>query len=384
MTKVTNSCGVSISFPWDNFRIVNLHIREAVYGEYPIGDMTLEHLQKQPDADKISKNKFAWIGIEDSSNGGYFFKTSIFITKRRVLNNSLQIDFICIPGDEDDYERGKDFYTSVQSTTYDNIISAITSTWPTGNNGRSQLKFLSDSNIPDSTKVFRDSEVGADFISRLCFSYGRNCVFAFSWDGLIIRNDLDVDKNNIDKDKYISGNTNGWMQVNQTSQKYSVENNYSTFNPWTNENFDDETSRDISTTGNGFGDKEPKYCTSSVNRTTYKIISKDYTELDKNYSRNTRFFRSKGYSVVKLVCPNQAPKNWKLTDIVMYKRIDENEASYPYRKYLVAGNEIFWSQDGAKEKGPHGYAFEWTITLWGIEKTDVVKEESSDDSQEEV
>ena len=59
---------------------------------------------------------------------------------------------------------------------------------------------------------------------------------------------------------------------------------------------------------------------------------------------------------------------YKIGDVLTYKRADNQNTKYPFKKYIVASNEVFFSQNGSSERGPHGQQFEWTSKLLGLEK----------------
>lgn len=58
--------------------------------------------------------------------------------------------------------------------------------------------------------------------------------------------------------------------------------------------------------------------------------------------------------------------SYKIGDIITYSRASQ-ESKYPFTKFLVASNEVFFSQNGASRLGPHGEQFEWSSKLLGIQ-----------------
>jgi hypothetical protein len=63
------------------------------------------------------------------------------------------------------------------------------------------------------------------------------------------------------------------------------------------------------------------------------------------------------------------PNSYRLGDIIKYRRADDeeyiNDPDY-YTKCLVFSNEVFIG-NGQDIAGPHGFNFEWTTELRGIE-----------------
>lgn len=366
-----NSKNIQVVFtPWEinQTQLLKLHIWEGLGGVIPGGNAELIHLGDQDVVDKIVEDSTGLITVADKNPGGLTYTFGVFITGRKFINNNLYIEFICLPSDS--YERAKNFYTSPGSATYDNIDDAIDVVWPKNKNGSTtaNIEVGTDStNIP----VFRDNETGADFLRRICFSWRKDTVFAFSWDGLIIKDRGQEAQRNI---KTSIGGNGIWRQSNVTSLKYNKETNYSQFNPWKNENKDDSGNISISTTGEeDYTKREPKKVTSYIQHNEYRIIRPDYEVMSENDFSNRSFIESGGYSKVVLVGEDM-PNEWKLGDVVRYKRVDDAEKDIEPMKYIVARNELFYSQAGASEVGPHGYAFEWTTTLWGLEKLKVSEE----------
>ena len=132
---------VSLS-PWTDqdeekgvhFSLFRLHIQESLYGEIPSGEAELIHSGTDKEAlEMIEKQETGTIEIQDNKEGGFHYTFNIFITKRNFYNEILSLEFICIPGDEEDkdkdtLERGIQFYTKLLSETYPNIdLEAITS-----------------------------------------------------------------------------------------------------------------------------------------------------------------------------------------------------------------------------------------------------------------
>ena len=80
--------------------------------------------------------------------------------------------------------------------------------------------------------------------------------------------------------------------------------------------------------------------------------SKENVESDKQLSEITKF---------------DLPKDYSLGSIVNYILSDQTQI-YPFNKFVVAGNELFFSQDGAIFYGPQGFRFEFSTKLYGIDE----------------
>ena len=329
---------VLISFtPWEKkgFKIELLHIWEKLGGEQPGGKMELSHDGNQEALDYITSQQTGIINIKDENNGGQSYSFGVFIIDRNYFNNRIELSFIIIP--KDNLLAGKDFYIKPMSRTFSSVSKAVEQVWPGKDekNGNPIIKNIE----PDTNEgeVYQDNETGSSFLSRICGGWKYKSVFSFSWDGLVIKGIGDDIKGDVEI-------VTGAAGKSTTSEK-------------------------------DFKDCQPKFVTSSISKDSYKIHAPGYDTLEKNLKKNSEF---RGYSSTVIVA-QEMPKDWKIGDVVVYKRIDLNNASETEKdvktlRCVVAANEFFFSQNGASRVGPNGYPFEWQAVLWGLDEFDVTKE----------
>ena len=369
--SVTNSHLVTIKVePWETkgFKIDLLHVWEKLGENQPGGHMELSHDGNQEALDFITSQQTGKIEILDENDGGQYYSFGFFISRREFINNKIKLDFLIIP--ENDLVAGKNFYTRPRSETYNSPAEALDAVWPGKDRNQNPTIFKNvETNI--NTAVHQDNETGYSFLSRICGGWKFKSVYSFSWDGLIIR-DIGDD---IKSDIVVNESANLWSQTNITPLKYSSLNNNELFNPWTNDNKDNDQSISKSSTGGkDFNELKPKYVTSSISRDSYKIHAVGYDDVEKNLKRNTEF---KGYSCITITA-EAMPKDWKIGDVVNYKKVDQNNTDKTEKdlamRCVVAANELFFSQSGASCVGPNGKPFEWTTLLWGLDELDINKE----------
>lgn len=398
--RVQNPKDVSVSLsPWTDedekkgvhFSLFRLHIQESLFGEIPSGEAELIHQGNDQDAlDMIKEQETGTIEIQDNKEGGLHYLFNIFITKRRFYNDILSIDFVCIPGKgegkDDELERGKRFYTSLLSETYPNIEDAISASYP------GKIDKRVDTNISDKVKIYRDNETSYDFVRRLCYSWKNKCVFAFGWEGLLIK-DI-IGKNSFGEDeenspKRIYGDQNEWTQLSKSSLKYNVKNNTELFNPWQDPH-KDEDGKDLLksvTPDEKYKEWEDKlkHITSSITgERKYFIHGKDYYLLEENRKSCEVFAESKGFGSIVLL-GRDMPQEWRLGDVIMYSRKkDDNRDDVSEAKFIIASNELFFSQNGSTKTGPHGLPFEWTTVLWKVEDGPWSKELEENKENKEI
>ena len=363
-----SSVQITVKFtPWEDkgFSISFLHIGEFVGGKIPEGEMELFHKGIQEQLDFITTQQTGLLEIKDDKEGGLSYSFGIFITNRRTLNNILTLSFVIVPADRNGkYDWGQEFYTRPDSGTFDNIRDAVKFTWK-GAIDKDNV----DTDINDGIKIRRCNESGLKFLTRVCYSWKYRSIFAFSWDGLIIRDIGDNTKTDLE----FQTGAGLWYQTKVFNLKYNKYSNYNLFDSWINPYKDVEGSVSISSTREkDFSNEQPKYVTSLNYYNTSYICAPGYEILHRNREENMEF---KGYSQITVVGQDM-PKKWKLGDLVMYKRLDtaQSEEGMSPTKCVVVGNEFFFSNDGASQVGPNGYRLEWTINLWSLEKLPVSEE----------
>ena len=152
----------------------------------------------------------------------------------------------------------------------------------------------------------------------------------------------------------------GMLDMDNTKMyklNYNKYLNSDPFNPWED--------KEESATGNKeYSDLQPINCRSLIDYTTYSIMGTDYYQLQNNYNYNYNFMNSDYYT--SFVITGEYMPSYKIGDIITYKRA-KRESSYPFTKFIVASNEVFFSQNGASRRGPHGKPFEWSSKLLGIQ-----------------
>lgn len=405
-TKNDKEITVSVS-PWTDkkdgtedvdFSLMLLQVREVVYGEIPGGKMELNHTGTG-DAPKYLKTQdTATIRIIDSKadddHPGFIYEFDVYITRRHYQNNILHLDFICIPLKEKDPDlvKGKNFYTALYSETYPSIWDAIQSTYP------GPIDKRCETDIPNSDKVsvYRDNETAYEFVKRLGYSWKKPGVFAFGWEGLLLKELIGINSFGKKEDddeaiERVRGDEKDWSQVSLHKLRYNKQHNTEHFNAWQDPNKDEDSSLVKSVTPDDWYKKvEPKHVTSSLTGRDYMIHGKDYEVMQKNREENGIFASSGGYSSITIT-GHDMTRRWKLGDVIMYERNrndDSNnaegisEGNVKPTRFLVASNEIFFSQNGASKRAPRGGLFEWTTVLWSVER-ETYNEELEDNPDNE-
>lgn len=342
-----NVYGVSVSLkPWDSkgYFIVSLHIFECLGGDIANGDLELWYPSEDEATKLVTTEQTGELELKDTKKNGLTYKIPIFINSRSFFGNIMNVNFTCI--------KDKSFYTDRISLEHTDISSAIRSTYP-GN-----IDIRTESDINNNIPIYQTDETNYTLCKRLAYSYKKNSVFAFGMEGFMLKET--IGKNSMGKDeRSYSLEFTGGLDMDNTQMyklNYNRVLNTVPFNPWED--------KDESATRKDYNDLQPTNCRSLINYTSYSIMGTDYYQLENNYAYNYNFLNSDYYTSFTITGIDMP--SYKIGDIITYKRADQ-KISYPFTKFLVASNEVFFSQNGTSKRGPHGKQFEWSSKLLGIQ-----------------
>lgn len=349
MGKLTSANDVTVEFlPWTDkkCRITRLQVIEKLGGDIPNGEIDMI-LGNDDETEKlITDQNTGTISITDEKKYGLSYKFDIYITKREFYENILNIKFIVT--------KDLEFFTKRITTTYQGgIKSTIESIYSAG-----PIDIRIDPSVSD-TILYQNCETNYEFCKRLCYSYKNKSVFAFGWDGLLLKDmcgDFDSQGNvepclELETDRLAS-------QSETYNLEYDKNVNYKSFSAWED--------KEDSTTGNtDFSELQSKNAKVMMNYKKYRVLGKEQSEYIDNYWNNIDLMRSSGYSFFKIVQTDMP--HYKLGDVVIYKRASQ-EKILPWKNYLITSNEFFFSTDANKLMDENGLRFSWTSYLYGLDE----------------
>lgn len=344
-----NVYGVSVKFsPWEDkgYFVASLHIFECLGGDIAHGDMELWYPDTDEASELVTEQQTGEIELKDTKKGGLTYKIPIFIESRSFFENVMKIRFTCI--------KNKDFYTKRISIEHVDIGTALRDLYP----GEKDIRTNSDvnNNIP----IYQTDETNYSLCKRLAYSFKKKSIFAFGMEGFMLKDT--VGKNSLGNDEKSSEfEFIGMLDMDNTKMyklNYNRILNTKPFNPW-------EDKDESATNNKDYSNLRPTNCRAAINYTTYSIMGTDYYQLQDNYNYNYNFMNSDYYTSFTITGVDMPL--YKIGDILTYKRANQ-KSSYPFTKFLVASNEVFFSQNGASTRGPHGKPFEWSSKLLGIEE----------------
>ena len=356
MGKLINSNDVSLEFkPWTDqkCRITRLQIIEQLGGEIPNGEIDMILGDEEKIEEMITKQNTGTISIVDEKEKGLSYEIEVWITDREYYENILKVKFVCI--------KDLNFFTKRITTYYqDGIKSTIESLFP----GASDFRIEPSGN--DDTPLYQNCETNYEMCKRLCYAYKDKSVFAFGWDGLMIKDLCGEKDHEGNKEPKLELETDRLSVQTQTyNLKYDKYLNHESFSAW--------EESDESTTGD-FLDVASKNAKVIMNYKGYRVMGMKSSELMENAWNNESRMKSDGYTCLKIVQTDMP--HYKLGDVVIYKRALQ-ERSLPWKNYLITSNELFFSADGNRIMDQHGFRFSWTSNLYGLQDGDWSKEPES-------
>lgn len=344
-----NVYGISVKFkPWEEkgYLVASLHMFECLGGDIAYGDLELWFPDTDDASELITEEQTGTIELSDNKENGITYKVPIFINSRSFFGNIMRLKFTCVSD--------KSFFTNRISLEHTDIGTAIKDLYP----DKKRVDIRTESDVNNNIPIYQTDETNYSLLKRLALSYKRDSVFTFGFEGFMLKDTVGI--NSIGKnEKSFNFEFTGQLDMDNTEMyklSYNQYLNANPFNPWED--------KDVAATKKDYTDLQPINCRALIDYTTYSIMGTDYYQLQNNYNYNTNFVNSNYYTSFSITGVDMP--TYKIGDIITYSRASQ-KSKYPFTKFLVASNEVFWSQNGASRLGPHGKQFEWNSKLLGIQ-----------------
>lgn len=353
MSMVINSASIQMDFkPWTDsgYRIVNLHMIEYLGGRLATGEMELWHDSSDDALKLVTEQQTGTIRIKDTKEDGIEYEIPVFIKSRKFYKLKLNITFVCLSDIA--------FTEKLVSTEFDNIDDALKTLYP----GKQDIRTTTD--IANDLKIYQCCETSYELCTKLAYSFRNETIFAYSWEGLVIKelcgqSNSKGEMENLEK----PGMKVSALTITEFTTPYTLNYNkyinYPPINPW------EDT--DNSTTQTDYTEYEFLNCRAMNSYDQYSIQGTDYYQLHQNYNYNRNLMDAGMYSTV-MISSKDFP-GYKIGDVIEFRSPEQN-TKYPFTTFLVATNEIYYATEASNTLSPRGYAFEWTSTLYGLNKGD--------------
>lgn len=354
--KIYNSSNVSVEFtPWTDsgYRITSLRLTEKLGGTIPRGELNLLFVGNEDiSQDFISTQNTGTIKLVDEKDieNSLKYEFDVFITHRKFYGNYVDLEFVVT--------KDVEFFTKRISTYHYKSVTLkdkIKSLFPGDVDFRN-----TDPDVPDIS-IYQNCETNFELLTRLCYSYKKDSIFCFSWDGLIIKDLVGQSDHLGNKEPTIELDT--YRLVQQASPyelNYDKLQNHEPFNPW--------KKGDENTMENDYSEFKSKYFSVQMDYQKYNVVEKDHEPYLTNALLNTKKMKYPGNTSLKVVS----------TDIPHYKigdaLKDVHEAKnvslkMPWKTYVVYSNELYYSVDDNNKLDENGFKFSWTSYFYGIEES---------------
>ena len=348
--KYTNTYKVSIDFtPWFDTGYIfdHIHLYEELGGKIASGEISMTHDGSEKALKLITEQYTGQIILE--KDGGNIYTIDIFIINRKYFNNYLTLNFVCI--------KDKKFYTELIQAEWTDITSAIESLYP----GKKDIRCKCD--INNNLTIFQNSESNKSLCSKLSYGFKKNSVFAYGWEGYMIKEIIGIDSGGNKEPHYKVTGAAEFHQMDSYNLNYDHKIYYTPTNPWEPIKGDENNGEQLENTD--YTDLQPKNSRTLKFYEDYTIVGKDFEQLMHNYWENRGYMNSNFFTSFRMKDFN-IPK-YKIGDILIYEREDQ-ESKLPFKLFLVKSNELFMAIEGSEVVGPDGENFSWTSLLLGIEE----------------
>ena len=366
LKKFESSFGIFIDIePWFSwgFRIVNLKLHEELGGELAYGDLNLTFVGDQ-DCLKLMTDQYTGrITISQKNNSDIediLYKLDFFIISRSFEKNSIRLNFVCISD--------KKFFTDLVSTRYSNISEALNLLYPSNDYMKVDIRCKSDLN--NDTPLVQFSETNQSFCTKLAYSYKKDSIFAFGFDGFFI------------KERFGKSNSRGKEETEKTLINViggmGIERKKSILIPYDSILFEE--------VNDPWEIQEIPYNIQNVRTLklfdNYSTIGTSHQNLMSNYMYNVTQSSTSLFSNFSILS-NSIPK-YRLGDVINW--VDQKETlvnkditKLPYTKFLICSNELFITADKSKI-AENGSGISWTSRVAGLEQFGKLlpKEDSTD------
>lgn len=352
--KYKSTFKVSVNFtPWfdTGYRLEYLKLYEELGGKLPSGRIVLSSDASQKGLELYSKEYTGHLTIE--KEGGVTHEIDLFIHTRSIKKNTVTLEFICVPDNK--------FFTEKITLTHDDITNTITSLYP----GKQDIRCETDIQGGD-IKFYQNAETNADLLTRLCMSFKKQSIFAFGWEGLLIKDTVGKDSQDNDEPYMIymgdfcnnSQEKDG--QLDPFIEKYNPEFYNLPYNSWE----DSESKRVVK----DYTDLEPINIRPLTRFGNTMYVQTPYQVLYENMCYNSIYYNSSYFHSFRIVA--DSIPSYKLGDVLIYKRNEQvkSEKTWPYQYYLVRSNELFISADGCDMRDFRGNKFSFLSKFVSIEK----------------
>lgn len=347
MKYVIESRKTKIDFdPWfkKGYRMSCLHLYEEI-GELATGWMDLELCGN---ADSLSILNTQYTGkLTIEVDGGNVYNIDVFITDRKYFKNNLSINFVCI--------KDPTFIRDHLIEAHTDITGTIQKLYP----GNQDIRCETD--IQDTEmKFYQSHQTNKEFLSDLCLAFKKESIFAFGWEGLLIKEIIGKDSQGNQEPKLFTTGDASFEHKGGYKEIYDPNLYNLSYNPW-----EDTEAKHIP---KDYTEQEAENIRAVTKYKQTYYMNTPYVQVLENREYNKMYYGS-NFQVFNIV--DQMFPKYKLGDVIGYKRNEQTSSNSPTwlnKWYLVRSNELFVSSDKSNKVDARGLKFSFLTSLVALEK----------------
>lgn len=343
MAKFTNPQGIDINLtPWFDmgFGLSMIHLTEQLGGTLASGEIVLMHNGSKSVIEAYENETYGILTLEKEEMASY--EIPIFIYSKSIdwRRNYIHLYFYCGIND-------KKFVSSKEISEWTSLDSAITGLFP----GKVDIRCKSDVTLANDDKLYQCNETGIEFLTPLCYGYKRESIFAFGWEGLMIKEMIDEPGG--DKTGALISDTST-VQADLSEREYQPKLFNFPYNPW-EPDYTEQESINLKTL---------------LDYNTWHYIRTGYDTMMMNLKYNKMYQDSTMFQNFKVI--NTEMPGYKLGQVVYYKRANSlptDAIGDPSSYFLIKSNDLFISGPDSEFSDEEGNNFSWASQLVGLELT---------------
>lgn len=301
------------------------------------------------------------------------YEIPIFITSKKRERSDVSISFICC-------KNGKEFYNNKQEFIFSSLMDAVETLYT----GKIDKREDPDDYI-NSLEVHINHETPYTVLKKMLYSYKKDVIFSFGWEGLLIRSVKPGENLNSWGSSDIKTLVIGtdFHQIGPHNYEYGKAMHESSFNPWEKSENEEEEKESECRPDVDYKELQSKNIRSQIMGQAYFITRTDHYVKQENYIRNLRYTTYGSFSDVLEVIGTTMP-NVKLGDIVKVEKasLGEKDSKIPFSIYIVAENEAGLSYEGGSKARKQGRSCWWKMKLICLQ--DFINSDTSEEISTEV
>lgn len=308
---VTLSNGIKVEideFPQNKFTFLYIRMDSEVGGALPHGELSLRCIEEPAMDKKFLKTNFFKVTIEQEDPvDKYEIRCHVVRRDWSPEVGVLLITFLCVP-ETDQGKSGKFFSkANLKSFKQKNLGDIIKEVWG------DSIRWDTNGNCLGPEDWYQDRVSDLEFLAKLCTSIQKNTLFAFDFEGLIIKDILGTDR--VTKNPEPDRKAEGYATIQPIQDKIAWNYMFRTYRPIENPCTEGDYK---------YGREISKNFRLELHEDDFRIYRADQDARRKIYGHNRKLISSGLYGSIKLRYEDNLPP-LRLMDTIKYTKANESE-----------------------------------------------------------